>query len=83
MAANVDPTLIALADLFARWRPEIKQSLADESARRELLQRLAGEEMESVLRDRGSGAARATFKTWLAAAKTQASGGRRGGRGKA
>jgi siroheme synthase-like protein len=69
VTASVDPTLVSLTQLLAGWREKAKHAIPDPQARRTLLHRAAGEEMEAILRSRGTTAARKTFTQWLAAAK--------------
>jgi precorrin-2 dehydrogenase/sirohydrochlorin ferrochelatase len=64
-AANIDPILPRLANLTAAWRARVKAEIADIVTRRNLLQRLAGEEMEACLRDQGDAAAQRLFAQWL------------------
>ena len=73
-AAGIDPVLPLLADLLAEWRAAVKTAILDIGARRALLQRVAGREMEEILRQKGVGAARRAFKKWLAAAKREGRG---------
>lgn len=63
-AAGIDPVLPMLADLLDVWRAEIKAQLPKWPARRALLQRLAGDEMEKILRKNGAEAAQRTFQEW-------------------
>ena len=68
-AAGIDPVLPVFADLLSDWRAQIKATVADLRVRRELLQHLAGEEMEAVLRKDGHGAAQKLFEQWYEAAR--------------
>jgi precorrin-2 dehydrogenase/sirohydrochlorin ferrochelatase len=68
-ASKIDPILPLLADLLSEWRIIVKQTLSDMEARRRLLHRLAGEEMEGLLRKHGRAKARRFFAQWLEAAK--------------
>jgi precorrin-2 dehydrogenase / sirohydrochlorin ferrochelatase len=70
-AAGVDPVLPMLADLLEGWRARMKTSIMNLPARRALLQRLAGEEMESILRERGAEAAQREFEKWHEETRTQ------------
>jgi siroheme synthase (precorrin-2 oxidase/ferrochelatase) len=70
-AAGIDPILPAFADLLWDWRNQCKAQVADLRQRRLLLQRLAGEEMETALRREGPQAAQRLFREWLAAAKPE------------
>jgi precorrin-2 dehydrogenase / sirohydrochlorin ferrochelatase len=71
-AAGVDPVLPMLADLLEGWRAELKRTIPNLRIRRALLQRLAGEEMETLLRKHGAEAAQAEFQKWFDAAQIQA-----------
>jgi precorrin-2 dehydrogenase/sirohydrochlorin ferrochelatase len=68
-AAGIDPVLPMLADLLSDWRVQVKSGLPDTHRRRILLQRLAGEEMEKLLRREGATAAQRAFREWLSAAQ--------------
>jgi uroporphyrin-III C-methyltransferase/precorrin-2 dehydrogenase/sirohydrochlorin ferrochelatase len=68
-AAAIDPALPALVNLLAEWRDRAKRDVPDAAARRALLQRLAGEGMEAVLRADGEAGARRLFEQWLAEAR--------------
>jgi siroheme synthase (precorrin-2 oxidase/ferrochelatase) len=68
-AAGIDPVLPALADLLSEWRTQVKAGLPDPHRRRILLQRLAGVEMETLLRREGAPAAQRVFREWLSAAQ--------------
>jgi precorrin-2 dehydrogenase / sirohydrochlorin ferrochelatase len=63
-AAGVDPVLPMLADLLEGWRAALKASVPHIPLRRALLHRLAGEEMESLLRTSGAEAAQSRFAQW-------------------
>jgi len=65
---GIDPILITLAGLLAAWRANVKSQIAAGPARKALLQRIAGEEMESILRAGGETAAHEKFHQWLAEA---------------
>jgi hypothetical protein len=71
-AAGVDPVLPMLADLLEAWRAQLKAAIPDLLIRRALLQRLAGEEMEGVLRKNGAEAAQREFQNWFAGALAEA-----------
>jgi len=73
-AAGVDPVLPMLADLLEGWRAQLQGSIPNLPARRALLQRLAGEEMEAVLRKSGAEAAQEEFRKWLAGARAEMAG---------
>jgi precorrin-2 dehydrogenase / sirohydrochlorin ferrochelatase len=73
-AQGIDPVLPVFADLLADWRGQIKATIADLRVRRELLQRLAGEEMEAVVRNSGKVAAQRVFEQWYEAARTTEAG---------
>jgi precorrin-2 dehydrogenase/sirohydrochlorin ferrochelatase len=64
-AAAIDPHFATLASLMLQWRADAKLKIRDASARRQLLSKLAGEEMESILRQRGAAAAKKIFAKWL------------------
>jgi len=70
-AAGVDPVLPMLADLLEAWRAELKVALPNLPVRRALLQRLAGEEMEGVLRKSGAEAAQREFEKWYEGARAE------------
>jgi siroheme synthase (precorrin-2 oxidase/ferrochelatase) len=63
-AAGVDPVLPMLADLLEGWRAELKRTVPVLRIRRALLQRLAGEEMEAILRKSGAEAAQKEYVKW-------------------
>jgi precorrin-2 dehydrogenase/sirohydrochlorin ferrochelatase len=71
-AAGVDPVLPMLADLLEGWRAELKRTVPVLRIRRALLQRLAGEEMEGILRQSGAEAAQAQYQKWYEAALAEA-----------
>jgi len=64
----VDPVLTVWAELMVDWRREAKKKVHDAAARRGVLQRIAGDEMEKTLRDIGPAAAERLFAKWLAEA---------------
>jgi len=68
-AASVDPLLLQWAQLFAAWRPRVKEELDDPSSRHALLAALAGPTMESTLAKSGPAAAEKLFEKWLTAAR--------------
>lgn len=68
-AGAVDPTVTLLAELFAGWRPRVKEAINEPAARRALLQKLAGPEMEQGLRERGREHAERLFDQWLRSAQ--------------
>jgi siroheme synthase-like protein len=72
-AAGVDPVLPLLAKLLAGWRGRLKKEIGAMEVRKELLKRLAGEEMETILREKGVAGARRVFGDWLRAARRAAS----------
>jgi siroheme synthase (precorrin-2 oxidase/ferrochelatase) len=69
-AAAIDPVLPRLANLLNEWRSIAKVQVPDPAMRRALLQRLASEEMEHVLREQGDAAAVKLFERLLQAAKS-------------
>ncbi len=69
-AAAIDPVLIQLADLLSAWRARVKVEVTDPAIRRALLERLAGAEMEKILRSEGVPAAQRLFEEWLPVALT-------------
>ena len=71
-AAGIDPVLPMLADLLEGWRAILKTSIGNLPARRALLHRLAGDEMELILRERGAEAAQREFAKWHEETRTQA-----------
>jgi len=71
-AAGVDPVLPMLADLLEVWRAQLKEAIPNLPVRRALLQRLAGEEMEGILRKSGAEAAQRVFQNWYAGALAEA-----------
>jgi siroheme synthase (precorrin-2 oxidase/ferrochelatase) len=71
-AGGVDPLLPVLSDLLDGWRTRIKEQFPKWPPRRALLQRLAGDEMEQILRRQGVDAAQRTFEDWCRAAQSQA-----------
>lgn len=68
-AAGVDPVLPAMARLLMRWRAVVKREIADIQVRRKLMRRLAGVEMEAILRSEGEAGAESSFGHWIAVAK--------------
>jgi siroheme synthase-like protein len=64
----IDPVLVALAELSASWREQVKKKVPDIQVRAALLQKLAGLEVEQVLRSHGRAAAESLFASWLAQA---------------
>jgi siroheme synthase (precorrin-2 oxidase/ferrochelatase) len=68
-AEAIDPVLPRLANLMLDWRAQAKLQVPDPAMRRALLQALAGEGMEQVLREGGDAAAQALYEQWLAAAR--------------
>ncbi|HEY4328283.1 MAG TPA: bifunctional precorrin-2 dehydrogenase/sirohydrochlorin ferrochelatase [Phycisphaerae bacterium] len=71
-AESIDPILPVFADLLNGWRDVIKSQIPSIQDRRHLLQRLAGEEMETIVRKSGAAAAQRFFEEWLAASGTPA-----------
>lgn len=69
-SAAIDPVLPQLANLLNAWRMQAKLQVPDPAVRRILLQRLAGAEMEQVLRERGESGAAVLYEQWLAAARS-------------
>jgi precorrin-2 dehydrogenase/sirohydrochlorin ferrochelatase len=69
-AAGIDPVLCGLAGLLGQWRAVIKNEIHEIAIRRRLFRRLAGAEMETILRKQGSAAAERTFKKWMKAARS-------------
>jgi precorrin-2 dehydrogenase / sirohydrochlorin ferrochelatase len=65
-AAGVDPVLPMFADLLEGWRDVLKGTIPHLPLRRGLLYRLAGEEMENLLRQSGAEAAQRQFEQWHA-----------------
>jgi len=80
VGGKLDPVLLELAGLLAQWRREVLEGSLEAEARRQLLLRLAGTEMEEILRIGGAAAAQQAFGQWRRAAQAAASG---GGAGKA
>jgi siroheme synthase-like protein len=68
-AAAIDPLLITWSDLLAQWRAGALASVKNPAARRALLLRIAGAEMEKILRDSGAAGAEKAFRSWLASAE--------------
>lgn len=68
-AATLDPLLVRWSELLALWRPRVLERISDPTARRLLLHRLAGPEMESSLRI-SEAQAHALFDQWLVAASS-------------
>ncbi len=66
--AGTDPVLPLLVELLSVWRVQVKKEISHIEIRKELLRRLAGPEMEAILREQGPGAAEHVFDTWLKAA---------------
>jgi siroheme synthase (precorrin-2 oxidase/ferrochelatase) len=69
-SAAIDPVLPQLANLLNVWRAQAKLQVPDPGVRRILLQRLAGAEMEQILRGRGEAGAVAQYELWLSAARS-------------
>ena len=77
----VDPVLTVWAELLVDWRKQAKAKVHDAAVRRGVLQRIAGDEMENILRRQGPAAAERQFAAWLAEAvgTTLAAGGSKNG----
>jgi precorrin-2 dehydrogenase/sirohydrochlorin ferrochelatase len=78
-AAGIDPVLPVFADLLSEWRALLKQQIPQIDIRRQLLQRLAGEEMEAVVRRQGAAEAKRLFAEWFAEAQRASGEARRAG----
>lgn len=76
----IDPLLVTWTQRFSAWRTQVLAQVRNATARRQLLQRLAGPEMEELLRRAGAAGAEKAFARWLAAARRAGSKGARGGR---
>lgn len=70
-AAAIDPLLVRFAALLSGWRPVVLGALGEQESRTVLLRRLAGAEMEGILRTQGPEAAEAAFAAWLAEARKE------------
>lgn len=65
MLQGIDPVLVAWTRLMEGWRTTVLTRVADPGRRRTLLKRLAGEQMEKVLRQEGDAGAQRVFENWV------------------
>jgi siroheme synthase-like protein len=63
--AGLDPVLVEWTGLLSVWRATAIARIRDAAARRALLKRIAGPEMEGVFRLRGRAGAEQSFTQWL------------------
>jgi len=68
IAAGLDPMLPQWSGLMAGWRAEAHRLVGQSAARRALLMRLAGTEMEAILRAGGEDVACKAADAWIQAA---------------
>jgi precorrin-2 dehydrogenase / sirohydrochlorin ferrochelatase len=66
--ASLDPLYAQWTQLFAQWRPRVLREVTSPLERQTLLRRLAGDEMEKILRHEGRQGGQAFFETALAQA---------------
>ena len=67
--AGIDPVLVTWTELLASWRESVLSQVKKEPLRRAFLQRLAGAEMEAILRAQGARGAQKHFAAWLREAR--------------